>query len=223
MANITLQVEEREAVTKGQLRQLRSQGKVPGVVYGSKIKETTALSIDEKQLAALLKSQPNAILDIKLKATGKQPVMIHDIQRDALSRQVMHIDLHQINMNEKITTTVRVETTGEAAGEQEGGILQLMLHELEVTCLPSDIPESVEVDVSALQIGENIQVQDLKLPKGVEAASEAHLVVATVLLPQKEEEEDAGEEGEEPELVGADGSESEDKAEDAEAGDKSES
>ncbi|CAM4485894.1 50S ribosomal protein L25 [Paenibacillus tarimensis] len=192
---MTMKAEERLVQTKADLRQLREQGKVPGVVYGKNISKATAIAVEEKELMALIRSNPHAVLELEVPAVGKQSVMLSDVQRDPLSRHLLHIDFHQIDMNQAIRTQVRVETTGVSAGEKEGGIVQTMLHEVEIQCLPSRIPDSLAVDVSSLQVGENILVGELKLPEGVELKTDPESVVVTVLAPQKdltaEEAEDA--------------------------------
>ena len=196
--SVSLNVEKREAQSKGKLNQLRQDGKVPGVVYGQKIKEASPIAVDERELQALLKSNPNAVLEIEVPTAGKQPVMITDIQRDSLSRKLLHIDLHQIDMNSEVTTSVRIEVTGEAVGVKEGGVMQTVLHELEITCLPNSIPESVSIDVSELQVGESLAVSEVKLPKGVSTSVDSEMIIVSILAPQKEElDEDAEETAEE--------------------------
>ncbi|MFC4777183.1 50S ribosomal protein L25/general stress protein Ctc [Paenibacillus sp. GCM10023252] len=191
--SITMNAEQRTTSTKGELRQLRKQGRVPGVIYGKKLDAPAAITVEEKELQALLRSHPNAVLEINIPSTGKQPVMITDVQRDPMSRQVLHIDLHQINMNEEVKTAVRVEVTGDSAGVREGGVLQINLHEVEVQCLPGSIPESIEVDVTSLNVGDNLLVSDLKAPKGVEIKTDGEQVVVGVLAPQKEITEEEAE------------------------------
>lgn len=196
--SVSLKVKKREAQSKGKLNQLRQGGMVPGVVYGQNIKQSSPIAVDERELQALLKSNPNAVLEIEVPSSGKQPVMITDIQRDSLSRKLLHFDLHQIDMNSEVTTSVRIEIIGEAAGVKEGGVMQVVLHELEVTCLPNSIPESVSLDVSELQIGESLAASELKLPKGVTTSVDSEMVIVSILAPQKEElDEDAEEVAEE--------------------------
>ncbi|WP_028560735.1 50S ribosomal protein L25 [Paenibacillus pinihumi] len=190
-----LQVERRQTKTKGELRKLRQEGKIPGVIYGKQVKEATPLAVDEKQVMHILRHHPNAVLEIQVPSGGTQPVMLGELQRDPLSKQVIHIDFHQISMTEKVKTAVRVELSGDAPGAREGGILQILQHEIEIQCLPSRIPESVVVDVSNLQIGENVLLENLELPEGVEARADSDLVIVTILAPQKElSEEEAVEE-----------------------------
>ena len=92
---------------------------------------------------------------------GKQPVMINEIQRNPLNRELLHVDFHQINMDEPVRTVVTLEFVGDAVGAKEGGILQIQLHELEIRCLPNQIPASITVDISKVGIGENMLVSEL--------------------------------------------------------------
>lgn len=183
---IAIQAEQRTGATKGDLRQLRMSGQVPGVVYGKQLQASAAVSVSEKKLSSLLRSHPNAVLELTVPESGVHSVMVADVQRDSLNHKLLHVDFHQINMNEKVRANVRIDATGDSAGVREGGILSIILHELEVECLPGDIPNAIEVDVSELNIGESILVSDLTLPGGVEAKSDSQLVIVTVLAPQKE-------------------------------------
>jgi len=192
---LTIHAEERRVQTKNDLRQLREQGKVPGVVFGKNIGKSTPIAIEEKALIQLIRSNPNAVVQLEVPSIGSQPAMLSDVQRDPLTRHLLHCDFHQIDMNRAVRTQARLETTGTAPGDQEGGIVQIMLHELEIQCLPGSIPEFIEVDISKLQIGENILAGDLQLPQGVTMRTDPELVVVTILAPQKdlteEEAEDA--------------------------------
>ncbi|MFF2890619.1 50S ribosomal protein L25/general stress protein Ctc [Paenibacillus sp. NPDC057967] len=183
---IAIQAEQRTGATKGDLRQLRISGQVPGVVYGRQLQSSAVISVSEKELSTLLRSHPNAVLELNVPESGVHSVMVADVQRDALNHKLLHVDFRQINMNENVRASVRIDATGDSTGVREGGILSVILHELEVQCLPGDIPEAIEVDVSELGIGDSILVSDLKLPGGVEAKSDSQLVIVTVLAPQKE-------------------------------------
>ncbi|WP_010501712.1 50S ribosomal protein L25 [Paenibacillus elgii] len=186
----SLKAEARTGRTKGDRNRLRAEGKVPGVVYGKKVTQTP-IAIDQKELLALLKTNPHAVIDMDIPQFGKQPVMINEVQRDALSRQLLHVDFHQINMDEPVQTTVRLEYIGDPEGVKVGGILQIQHHEIEIRCLPQRIPASIEVDVSGLEIGQSMLVSELKLPEGVEVKTDVHDVLATILTPQKEAEPEA--------------------------------
>jgi large subunit ribosomal protein L25 len=148
------------------------------------------ISIEAKDLSTMLRSYPNAVIEMDIPGVGKQPVMMAEMQRDPMSRQVLHIDFHRIDMNQKITTGARLEVTGVSPGEKEGGMLQTVLHEIEIECYPKDIPDSIAVDVSGLGVGEHLTISDLVLPKGVEATQDPEMVILAVLAPQKERTEE---------------------------------
>ncbi|MCC3376996.1 50S ribosomal protein L25 [Cohnella sp. REN36] len=188
--NSTLHAESRQRASKGTLRELRSRGKIPGVVYGQGLSTASVIAIDAKELATLLKSNPHAVLDLEVPGSGSQSVLLTDIQRDSLNGRVLHVDFRKIDLNQKIKAPVRLEITGTSPGEKEGGMLQVVLHELEVECIAKDLPESITVDIGSLAFGEHLTVGDLQLPAGVEAVPEADAVVVAVLAPQKERTED---------------------------------
>lgn len=181
----TMKAEQRSNLTKSERKTLRTKGKIPAVIYGKKISHTPIV-IDEKELTAVLRTNPHAIIEMELPGSGKQPVMINELQRDAILRNVIHVDFHQINMDEPVHTTVRLDYVGDATGVREGGILQIQHHELEIRCLPAQIPDSIEVDISALEIGSNILVSELKVSDAIEIKSEPGDVLVTILAPQKE-------------------------------------
>lgn len=181
-----MKAEARPSKTKSDLRKLRAQGKVPGVVYGRNIAQPTPISVEEKDLMHLLRYHPNAVLELELPQAGKQPVMLSGVQRDPLTRSLLHIDFRQIDMNAEVRTQARLEPVGSAPGEKEGGIVQLMMHELEIQCLPRDIPETIPVDISRLGLGDSVLVGDLAVPSGVTVKTDPELVVATILVPQKD-------------------------------------
>lgn len=185
---MTLKVEARPEQTRSEIKQLRGQGKIPGVVYGNKV-GNAVISVDEKELLALLRKNPHAVIELELPEGGKQPVMMNEIQRGKLNRELLHVDFHQINMDQPVKTVVGMEFTGEAIGAREGGIVQIQMHELEIRCLPQHIPTSIPVDISGLSLGDNLLVKDLTIPADIEVKSEPHDLIVTVLAPQKEVEE----------------------------------
>ncbi|HZG55806.1 50S ribosomal protein L25 [Paenibacillus sp.] len=188
MLNDTLvSVLARAAETKSDRRTNRESGKIPGVVYGKKV-APESIYIEEKLLHTLIRSgaAAGAIVRLQVPNHGEQPVMIGEIQRDKVLGRILHVDFHQIDMNEPVKATVRVELTGDAQGVREGGILQVMNATVDVRCIASAIPAAIEADVSGLQVGEHLYVRDLRVPAGVEIRSDENDIVATVLAPQKE-------------------------------------
>lgn len=184
-----LKVEERKGSTQAELKELRKNGRIPGVVYGQTI-DSVSIAINEKELLAILKGNPNAIIEMEVPAQGKQSVMISDMQRDVLYRNITHIDFKQVRMDQAIKTFVRLELVGEAQGVKEGGIFQNRLTELEVQCLPSDIPTQITFDVSDLKIGESVTIADIPAPDKVEILADGSEVVALISAPQKPEEDE---------------------------------
>ncbi|MCU6710855.1 50S ribosomal protein L25 [Paenibacillus sp. J5C_2022] len=191
---IVMKAEGRIGKKKSELRLMRQEGKIPGVVYGKGLDGAVNISVDEKELNALMRSNPNAVIQLDVPESGKHAVMVAELQRHTLSGMPLNVDFHRINMNEEVRANVPIHAEGQSNGLREGGILQIILHELEVQCLPGAIPESIHADMSQLELGDSLLVKDLQLPAGVEAKSEPESVVLTILAPQKElseEEKDA--------------------------------
>ena len=186
---------------KASVKQLREQGIVPGVLYG-RDRETISIKAEATEVEDVLGG--NAIIDVTLDNGSTQPVMVKEVQRDVITRDLLHIDLYQINLDEKITVDVPVEIVGQAEGVREGGLLNQILREVEIECLPTDIPENIEVDVSELEIGDSVDVADLAAGEDIEVQVADSETVATVVLPDEldEEEEEEEEELEEPEVIG---------------------
>ncbi|MFD0962131.1 50S ribosomal protein L25 [Paenibacillus chungangensis] len=183
---IVMKAESRIGKKQSQLRQLRREGKIPGVVYGKGLDGAVNISVEEKEMNALMRSNPNAVLQLDVPESGQHAVMVAELQRHTLSGMPLHVDFHRINMNEEVRANVPIYAEGESNGIREGGILQIILHELEVQCLPAAIPESIHADMSQLELGDSLLVKDLRLPAGVEVRSEPDSVVLTILTPQKE-------------------------------------
>ncbi|MDF2720938.1 MAG: ribosomal protein [Paenibacillus sp.] len=189
MMDMSLKAESRiDSATKSELNKLRQQGKVPAVVYGKKV-ASTPIAIDEKQLMTLLRHNPHAIVDMDIPGKGAFPVMINGIQRESLKRSLLHVDFHQINMDEPIRTTIGLEFTGESPAQREGGILTTMLHEVEVRCLPQHLPNAIVVDISGLELGESFLAKQLQLPPEVELKTDDNTVLAAILISQKATED----------------------------------
>ncbi|MSU76118.1 50S ribosomal protein L25 [Patescibacteria group bacterium] len=232
----TLKAEPRE-ITGRKVKQLRRDGVVPVVLYGHHV-EPKNLTIARGELEKVYrKAGRSAMVTMKM-SDGDQTVLIHEIQRDPRTGQYLHADLFQVKMDEKIKATVPIHTDGESPAVRElDGILVTNLNELEIGCLPGDLPSEIIVDLAALKTFEDaITVADLKIPEGVEVLSEAETNVVAVQPPKTEEQleaelaedEDTGEpevEGEEDEEgeEGEEGTEGEgdgDSDDDAQSDDK---
>lgn len=178
---------------KGAARRLRRNGRIPAIVYGSG--EPTAVSIDEHEFSTTFKHISESTI-ISLNAENQSfDVLIKDYQIDVLTGRVLHIDFYQIEAGKAVTTHIPVHVHGSPVGVREGGILEHPLYEVEIECLPKDLPESLEVDVSNLAIGDSLHVGDVTPPEGVTITTSEDQVVALVSTPQAEEEPEEAEEG----------------------------
>jgi len=197
----TLKAQTRNSTGKGTARSLRRDGRIPAVLYGSDI-ESVSLSVSIHDMERLLTKINYAQALLNLTVEGGEPikktVMIKEIQTEPLTQNFRHIDLYEVNMKRKLTVTIPVVTTGIAKGVEEGGILQIIRRELDVNCLPTNIPDQITIDVSALEMGDSIHVSELNLEGDVEIPYDANFTILTVVAPKiVEEEEVEGEEGEE--------------------------
>jgi large subunit ribosomal protein L25 len=189
MQHKPLNVELRSKTGKGISRQLRMADMVPGVVYGKGM-DPIAVSIKYRELRAALAGeggQNNLITLIGGGSLDQSMAIIVDLQRDALKGTYKHVDLHRVNMTEKLRVTVAVVLKGESIGVKEGGLLDLAHHELHVECLPGNIPDHIEIDITNLAVAHSIHVSDLTLPEGVKVLDNPKTPVVSVLGRTKEE------------------------------------
>jgi large subunit ribosomal protein L25 len=185
-----LNIELRSKTGKGISRQLRSADMVPGVVYGKGM-DPIAVSIKYRELRAALAGeggQNNLITLVGGGGLDQSMAIIVDLQRDALKGTYKHVDLHRVNMTEKLRVTVPVVLKGDAIGVKEGGLLDLAHHELHVECLPGNIPDHIEIDITSLKVAHSIHVSDVTLPEGVKILDNPKTPVVSVLGRAKEVE-----------------------------------
>ncbi|HIV82640.1 MAG TPA: 50S ribosomal protein L25/general stress protein Ctc [Candidatus Salinicoccus merdavium] len=204
----------RETKTRSAINQLRNTGQVPAVVYGYQV-ENTAVAVDEIEFIKVIREVGrNGVIDLEL---GGKPtkVMVTDYQFDSLKNQITHIDFVAINMKTEVTVDVTIELTGEAKGVDEGGIVEQPIFEVQVTATPDNIPESLELDVTELEIGDTLYVSDVSTTGNFTIENEEDEALVTVVPPQKEEEPEDEEEGGEDE-ESAEGEESADAPEESE-------
>jgi large subunit ribosomal protein L25 len=219
VAENSLSAESREGVGKGVTRKLRAAGRIPGVVYGKK-REAESIHLDPHALENLLKkSGINTLIDLSV-GGRTDTVLVKELQRHPVKGAFWHVDFYQVDLTQKIEVSVPLHFTGKARGVEFGGILDHPLREIEIECLPRAIPEFIEVDVSALEVGQSIHVSDLVLPEGIEVFTDGALPVASVVLPAAEVEEAAAEAAVEGEAAPAEGAPAEGApaAEDADKG-----
>lgn len=182
MAQTELNVSQREGLGKGTARTLRREGLIPAVMYGKGV-ESCSLTVEPKKLSAIVNSEAGWNTLITLKGEGSfdgKVVILKDMQLDPIRQNVLHVDFQAIDLKEKTHVMVPVVAVGKSAGEKEGGNLQVIRHEIELVCLPTNIPAVLEVDVTALAIGDVLHVQDIALPTGVELPADVNYTVITV-------------------------------------------
>jgi large subunit ribosomal protein L25 len=187
---IELNAKTREAKGKGAARKLRAGNSIPAIVYGAK-KDPMMLSLDNVEFVKIIRDHGSTGLFFSLKIEGgiEKAVMLKEMQMDAFGLNYLHIDLHEVDMDHSVTVTVPVETKGESAGVKEGGMLQLIRRELDVVCKPADMPESIEIDVTDLNVGDSVHVEDIDLGDAVEIPHEVNFTVITIVPPTADSEE----------------------------------
>ncbi len=184
-----LNIELRDKTGKGISRQLRIKGLAPAVVYGKGI-EPVAVSVNAKEFFAAVAGEGGQNTLITLQGGGAlngTVVIVADINREAIKGSLRHVDFHKIALDEKVKVEVSVRIVGSAKGVKDGGLLDHALHKLQIECLPTAIPEHIDVDVTELTIGHSIHVGELKLPAGVKALDDARASVVAILGRAKEE------------------------------------
>lgn len=188
MEKLELAVEVRSNVGKGSARQARRELKIPGVYYGPHMKGAQAIAVNEREFMRLLsKSKNNSIYTFKSDGplNGKM-VLLKDHQLDPIKDSFTHVDFVEVRENEKIKVSVAVVLTGKSIGVSEGGILQHIRRELDVRCLPNQIPTQIEVDVSGVKIGDSLHMNDIKLPAGISFVGTINHTIVAVVPPQEE-------------------------------------
>jgi len=185
-----MNIELRTKTGTGVSRRLRNADMVPGVVYGKGMDPMpiSVKSCDLKEAMSGEGGKNNLITLVGGGTLDQAMAIIADLQRDAIKRTYEHVDLHRINMSEKLRVTVPVLLTGSAIGVKEGGLLDLAHHELHVECLPGNIPDNIEIDITQLKVAQSIHVSDIQLPEGVKVLDNPKTPVVSVLGRAKEDE-----------------------------------
>lgn len=199
---LVLAAQRREAGGGGVAKRLRKSGSVPGVIYSNGA-AAESLQVDAHDFGMILQHHGESmILKLDIDGLGERLVVLKAVQHHPVSGRLLHADFQEISMTEKLETHVPIHLKGDAEGVKLGGVLDQSLFELEIAGLPVHIPESVDVDVSALAIGDHLTVADIRLDATLDILSDPELAVASVLAPRLEEEGAEGEGGAEPEVIG---------------------
>ena len=206
---VTLEVTERDADQLGsrRVRRLRKDGLVPGVLYGKG--HARAIVVGERDLRAALtgRSGLHAIIDVVIEGqTTPHHAVLKDFQRHPIRGTLTHVDFHEVRLDRPIQATVNVQFVGESPGAKQGGVVQQVTRELRVEALPTGIPEHIEADISALEVGDTVRVADLEAIEGVAFLDDPETVLANCSIPRgitelEEAEAAEGEEGEESEAA----------------------
>ncbi len=220
MELLELKAAIRTETGKGQARVLRGEGRLPAVLYGPNT-DPVMLSVSLGEMEDVLKggTAGQALLSITIDGAsdGPRTAMIKEMQVSPLSRDALHVDFYEVDMKRKINVMVPVVATGKSVGIEMGGMLQLIRRELEVLCLPGNIPESIEIDITDMNIGDSYHVEDIELEGDIEIPHEVDFTILTILsATMAEEEEEELEEGEE----GEEGVEEDDAEDDEDAAEK---
>lgn len=210
---ITLKAKKRENLSRSTTKQLRKDGYIPGVVYG-KSQEPITVSVNNIDLIKTIRDEGrNAIISLEIEDEKPVDVMVHDYQKEIVKDDIIHVDFFAVDMAEEMDVQVPVRIEGEAIGVKDGGVLQQPIFELQVRAKPADIPEEITVDVTNLNIGDSLAVQDIEKTGNYEILDDPETTVVVILSPDTDDvEADTDvDESIEPELVGAKDDEEEQK------------
>jgi large subunit ribosomal protein L25 len=189
LETLEIQVEMREVGSKRQARRIRRDGKIPGVLYGPKT-APVPLELNKKEFSNRVAGLEGSHL-VRLKsgstALADKVALVKEMQYHPITGEVVHTDLYEVDLTARIQVRVPLHFVGKAAGVVRGGILQPIVREIEVECLPLDIPEFFNVEVSALDIGDSVHIEELSIPEGVTVVSESNLALVAVVPPTVEE------------------------------------
>lgn len=208
MERAKIKVEKRTGLGKQAVKKIRTEGLIPAVIYGKDINSAISVSPEGFKTLRDMHFSESTVIDLSIageKNFKSLPVLVKDVQRHTLSDEVIHLDFLQVSLSEKITVHIPVVLKGEAKGKEEGAVLEQILREIEVEGLPLNIPENIEVDISGLEIGHSLHVEEMQVPGDIEIITEPDATIATLAVKKEEEEEEEellGEEAPtEPEVI----------------------
>ena len=180
---VNLKAEKRDDMGSAAVGRLRRGGKIPGVVYGS-TQDSYAVQIEANTIKEILRNSASQQILVNLQIEGAKEAdklaLIQDIQQHSISGEILHIDFNAVKEDSEIHARVPIELTGEPVGIKQGGILDTLLHDIEVHCLPKDLPATLQFDVSGLDIGDSLSIASAEFPEGVSASLEGEVLIAIV-------------------------------------------
>lgn len=197
LVSLDVEVRDKDKLGTNYSRKLRKSGKLPAVIYGHK-EETVSLAIPAESFVRALQHGARVM---ELKSNGKtEQTLIRDVQWDVYGIEVLHVDFERVSADERKVVEVALETKGDCAGVAAGNVLDIQMHNLELECPATKIPGTIQISVTALELGQAIHVKDLELPEGVKALADPEALVLHVIEPKEEVEETS--EQAEPEVIG---------------------
>lgn len=199
----TLKATERTRTGSGVLKQMRREGYVPSVIYGGGA-ENKNVKVDAKTFGDMLKhaASDSILVNLDIEGSGTQLAFLQDVQHNAITGAILHVDFLAVDDKTEIHANLPLELTGEAVGTTHGGFLDQMLHSIEISCRPQDLPEGISADVTALEIGDALHIGEMIFPEGVKPILNDDVVVALVVKTRTAKSEGVeGEEGEEGEAA----------------------
>ena len=185
-----LEATARDTIGKNEARRTRRDGKVPAVLYGGDGNQATSIAVDPRELLRILHSEAgqNTLISLKLAGAGDTRVLVKDFQLDPVTHSVLHADFYRVAMDKVLQVTIPVTVRGEPKGvKQQGGVLEFIRREIEIECLPGDIPEHVEIDISELMLHQGIRVRDVPVDPKWKPLTEGDAMLAHVIMPRAEE------------------------------------
>jgi len=206
MPTTVIEAQKRTPGGKNANRRLRVSGFIPAIIYGPG-KEPISISVDPQVVQAILHSETgrNTIFNVNVDGSAENNAMVKDYQLDPVHGGLLHVDFIQIALDQRLTLSVNIELVGEAEGVKVGGgLMDFVTRSIDVECLPKDIPESIKVDITSLQINDYVRVKNIESDENVKILTDPEVVVVTIIPPVKEEEvpvEEEEAEAEEPEVI----------------------
>jgi large subunit ribosomal protein L25 len=186
----TLEAEARDTFGKNEARRTRREGKVPAVLYGGDGGNATPIAVAPKALLKILHSEAgqNTLISLKLAGAGDTRVLVKDFQLDPITHEVLHADFYRVAMDKLLQVTIPIQVTGEPKGvKQQGGVLEHIRREIEIECLPADIPEHIDIDVSELMLHQGVRVRDIATNPKWTPLTDPDLMLVHVIMPKAEE------------------------------------
>ncbi len=192
MESVSLRAKKREEFGKGAVRKMRREGLVPAVLYGRNKKEAIPLTLSYQDVNRIIAhiERENVLVDLHIEGNGKEekiPIIFKEIQRDPVTGKLLHLDLYELVKGQKIHVSVPIHLVGKPVGVEMGGVIQNEVRELEIECLPKDLPPHIEIEISHLNIGDALHVRDISVSDAIKLLDAPDTTILSIVAPVKEE------------------------------------